>query len=248
MQERQSPVSGPPAFVNPDRAHHRGRQRAIKLVALAFPVALALFALGCPQAADLQNPQMYDPPPGSSGSSSGGSGGSGAMVDCETECVKTIVTMGASACKVCHGSDPLARLDMGTLDMASPGLSARLKDQASAHKGIVGDSSGCPKGDKIIDSANPDASWLLKKIKGTQGACGTVMPSTGALSATDQACMETFVRCVATGGSAMPSGGSGSGGTAAASGGTAAGGGGSGGTAAGSGGTATSGSGGTGGA
>lgn len=135
---------------------------------------------------------------GGSASGNGGTGG-GASADsvCETPCFRAIVSQGAIACKVCHSANPAARLDMGTLDMESPGYAARLKDEPSAHKGIVGDASGCPKGDKIIDSANPANSWLLKKILGQQGACGTVMPSTGALSPADQACMQTFVNCVA---------------------------------------------------
>jgi hypothetical protein len=36
---------------------------------------------------------------------------------------------------------------------------------------------GCPPvGVKLIDSANPDASWVLAKINGTHGTCGDVMP------------------------------------------------------------------------
>jgi hypothetical protein len=196
-----------------------------------------LFAIGCPEPADLQNAQMYDPPPNSNPTgATGGSGGSGAMTNCETACLKAIITATGTGCGTCHSAS--VKLDMGTLDMASPNLGMRLKDQASAHKGLT-DTSACPMGDKIIDSANPMNSWLLKKVKGQQGGCGTPMPTGGTLSAADQKCFEDFVACV-TGGSAMPSGGSGStGGTAAASGG-------SGGTAAG--GTATGGSGGTGGA
>jgi hypothetical protein len=85
---------------------------------------------------------------------------------------------------------------MGTLDMESPGISARLRDQPAAHRGIA-DGGSCPRGDKIIDTAHPEDSWLLKKILGQQGTCGTVMPSTGALSLADQACMATYVNCVA---------------------------------------------------
>ena len=259
MQERQFPP-----FESQDRrlSTRGGRSRPLaralaSAVALTGVATLALVITGCPSAGELENPGTYCAPgksviagagvvvdclpPGTGGSSSAGSGagGSGTMANCETDCVKAIVTSGAAACKVCHAANPAARLDMGTLDMESPGLSARLKDQPSSHKGLM-DTSGCPMGDKIIDSANPANSWLLKKIKGQQGSCGTVMPSTGALSPADQTCMETFVNCVA--GGSMP-GASGS-----ASGGTASGGGGSGGAAAGSGGTATSGSGGTGGA
>jgi hypothetical protein len=216
-----------------------------------FPVALALFALGCPQPGDLENANAYPPPPG--GNTAGTStGGSGTMVNCETACLTAIIDATGTGCKTCHNA--MVMLDMGKLDMGSPGLSARLKDEQSQHKGITGDASGCPTGDKIIDSTKPANSWLLKKITNTQGNCGTVMPSTGALGAADQKCVTDFVYCVA-GGMAPGGGGSGStsggsGGTAAGgggSGGAAAGGGGSGGAAAGSSGSATGGGGGTGG-
>jgi hypothetical protein len=211
-----------------------------------FPVALSLFALGCPQPGDLENANAYPPPPMS------GTAGSSSTVNCETPCLAAIINATGTGCKTCHSD--MVKLDMGILDMASPGLSARLKDELSQHKGITGDTSGCPMGDKIIDSANPANSWLLKKITGAQGTCGTVMPSTGALGAADQKCVTDFVYCVAGGmapaGGGSGSGGSGSGGTAAGgggSGGAATGGGGSGGAAAGSSGSATGGGGGTGG-
>ncbi|HVY27055.1 MAG TPA: hypothetical protein VHB79_10910 [Polyangiaceae bacterium] len=215
------------------------------MVAVAFPVALSLFALGCPQPGDLENANAYPPPPGGNTAGSGGSGtgGSGTMVNCETACLASIINATGTGCKTCHSD--MVKLDMGILDMASPGLSARLKDEASQHKGITGDTSGCPMGDKIIDSANPANSWLLKKITGQQGTCGTVMPSTGALSAADQKCVSDFVYCVAGGTAPAGSGGTAAGG--GGSGGAATGGGGSGGAAAGSSGSATGGGGGTGG-
>lgn len=250
MQERQFPVSGPPAVVTREPAKRRFQGRNLKLLTAVAGAALSLFALGCPTAADLENPAQYDKPPGSAaaGTSSGGSGsgGSGMMASCETDCLKTIINMQGNGCKTCHGA--MIKLDMGTLDMESAGLSARLKDEPSAHKGLT-DTSGCPTGDKIIDSTNPANSWLLKKINGQQGTCGTPMPSVGTLTAADKMCFETFVNCVA--GGSMPAGGGGSAAAGAATGGSAGaatGGGGSGGAAAGSGGLATGGSGGTGGA
>jgi hypothetical protein len=35
---------------------------------------------------------------------------------------------------------------------------------------------GCPIGAKLIDSENFDNSWVVKKLKGEQGACGSAMP------------------------------------------------------------------------
>ena len=135
-----------------------------------------------------------------------------------------IINASGTGCKTCHGKTiKLA----GSLDFESEGYTARLKDKPAEHLGVAPGST-CPTGDFLIDSAAPANSWLLKKINDMTPNCGTVMPSTGALSAADKACVATYVSCVAPGGAA-PSGGSASGGAAA-------------------GGTATGGSGGTGGA
>jgi hypothetical protein len=114
---------------------------------------------------------------------------------CETQCFHNIVNAVGNGCKTCHSA--YIKLDMGTLDLGSPGVSARLKDAPAQHKGVTGDTGGCPQGDKLIDSAHPENSWLARKILGQQGTCGTVMPSTGALSLADQVCMVTYVNCVA---------------------------------------------------
>jgi hypothetical protein len=161
---------------------------------------LALFAVGCPEPADLLNAQDYPAPTGSSGTStagsnSGGSGGGatggGSGSSCETACVNTIF---ADQCFICHGTQ--LKLS-GSLDFETPGYSARLRDKPAEH---VGSTPGpCPTGDKLIDSATPANSWLLKKITGTQGSCGTVMPQAGALPAADQTCLTTYVNCVAGG-------------------------------------------------
>jgi hypothetical protein len=245
----------------------------IKSAAGLGAIALSLFALGCPQGADLDNPNFYCQPGGSivdpntklvtgcmpvaaggtSGTAGSGSGGM-AMASCEDAmCLKAIINAPAG-CKLCHPSNPAAR-QSGSLDFETPGFAARLKDQPAEHAGLpagTDKATACPAGDKLVNSASVMDSWLLKKITGMQGSCGTVMPSTGALSATDQACFTTFINCVATsgapaGGGGMPAstGGGGSGGAATGgggSGGAATGGGGSGGS-----GGAKGGSGGTGG-
>jgi hypothetical protein len=140
------------------------------------------------------------------------------------------------------------------LDLASPGYTARLKDVPAVHGDLPMGKMTCMAGDKLIDTSNPDASWLKKKIEGNQGQCGDQMPSTGMLTADQKACLETYITCVAgpgmgTGGAGGTGGASGGGGGA---GGAAAGGGGAGGAAAGSGGAAggggAAGMGGTGGA
>jgi hypothetical protein len=35
---------------------------------------------------------------------------------------------------------------------------------------------GCPSNAMLIDSQNPDASWVITKLRGMQGECGDVMP------------------------------------------------------------------------
>ena len=263
MQERQFPQSGPARLVHDEtRARRLWRAHRIKAAAGISVVTLSLFALGCPQGADLENPNFYckpeasvidanhnvtgcagGPAVGGSGSTAGsGSGGSGMMTaSCETGCMTAIINAPAG-CKLCHTSNPATRTS-GTLDFETAGYSARLKDKPAEHSNVPAGST-CPMGDKYIDSAAPANSWLLKKITGMQGSCGTVMPSTGMLGQADVMCVTTYVNCVAMSGA--PAGGGGT-----ASGGAATGGGGSGGAATGgggSGGAATGGSGGSGGA
>jgi hypothetical protein len=153
---------------------------------------LSLLAVGCPQPADLENPEDFPPDPSFSkaGSSSGGSGGGGNTACEDVACVKTVF----EGCNACHGAAKL-----GKLDLLSPGVASRLKNVASAHDS-PGVGAQCPTGDKLIDSANPAESWFLKKINNQQGNCGTVMPSTGMLQGAELQCMQDFVTCVATGG------------------------------------------------
>jgi hypothetical protein len=175
---------------------------------------LALMSTGCPGPADLENPQVYCKPGESiqagtgpdapvigcksGGSDAGGSGatggsaaggtGSGSIADCEVACVKDIFTAIAT-CGACHST----AAKLGNLDLAMT-PSANMKDVVANHMSM---GAGCPPGVKLIDSANPSASWLLTKLKNGQGDCGTIMPQSGALDATKMACMETYVTCVA---------------------------------------------------
>jgi len=207
---------------------------------------LALFAVGCPQPADLANPQDY-PTAAGTGTGTGGSGTAGSGTagtssgsSCETDCIKDIFQKQTVLCKLCHQAKPASEMGLQSagLNLESDGFTDRLKNVPSKHTDLAAGMSAadCPTGDKLIDTANPSASWLLKKIQGTQGSCGTPMPSTGTLSASQKTCMETYIACVA-GGSITGGGGSSSGGTSGggtASGGTSGGGTASGGTTAGS--------------
>ena len=50
---------------------------------------------------------------------------------------------------------------------------------------------------KLIDSANVQDSWMLKKIRGEQASCGAQEPPVGPLPAVDLACLTTYIECVA---------------------------------------------------
>jgi hypothetical protein len=74
---------------------------------------------------------------------------------------------------------------------------------------------------KLLDSANPDASWLFAKLGMTPTGCGEQMPMPPGNAADRwtterQACLQTFFRALAAGGPAPGSGGTGSGGSSGA--------------------------------
>jgi hypothetical protein len=249
VQERQHPTSSPAGrATHESRARRLWRSHRTKVMAGLGGVGLSLFVLGCPQPGDLQDAQTFPTPPPSGGSGTSGGSGSGgmAMAGCETACMAAIIGNGTMACKTCHGI--AVKLDMSSLDLETPGYAARLKDHPAEHKGNAA-GTVCPSGDKLIDSATPANSWLLKKVTSTQGTCGVNMPLGGMLSPADQMCVQTFVTCVAmsgapAGGGGMPSGGAATGGASTGgggSGGAATGGGGSGGAATGGGGSGGSG-------
>jgi hypothetical protein len=237
------------------QALRRVRTRRVQgLLAGVGTGVLVLFAVGCPEPADLQNPGSYPTPP--STGTTGGTGGTGTTMNCEVQCVNDIFQKELTLCKLCHG----AALKSSMLDLEAPGYTARLKNVPAVHGDLATGmtKADCPTGDKLIDTANPANSWLLKKIRNEQGQCGTVMPSTGTLSAAQKTCLETYVACVAggsvgaggtgtggagTGGTGTGGGGATSGGTASGGGGATSGGGGSGGTGTGGGGTSAGGGG-----
>lgn len=168
-------------------------------------MAFALFSAGCPGPADLEKVDTFckpgqsivgangevtgcsDTPSGGSGG--GGSGGGSSTSSCETECVTSLFR---NTCQICHnGTSPL-----GQLDLESAGITGRLKDQPAKHAGLDNPQS-CPTGDKLIDTANQSASWLLKKLTKQQGGCGSIMPPQGASEA-EVACITEYVNCVST--------------------------------------------------
>lgn len=218
MQERQFPPLDFEELTHAERgAVRRARARRARwLTASLGASVLALFALGCPQPGDLENPGIYTPPPKGGAASTAGSGtGGGAPAGCETACVNQIFQKDQQPCLVCHST--LSHL--GDLDLESPGYTARLKDVNAKHTGITGSTAECPTGDKLIDVTTPANSWLLKKLHGEQKTCGTAMPQGFTISAEQKTCLETYVACVAPGGGATPTAGTGSGGSASGGGG-----------------------------
>lgn len=208
-------------------AVRRLRTRRTQVLAAGVGATLlALFATGCPEPADLADPAMYPAPVAP-------------MTEmCETACIKDVFQVKASGCKICHGPTPL-----GALDLVSPGFTDRLRDVPAKHVEIAPPASpgDCPTNDKLIDPNNPNASWLLIKVRGMQKTCGTQMP-TAPLPAGDMKCVEDYVACVA--GKPITAGGGSGGGGAPMGGSGGSGSGGGGAPGGGSGGSATAGSGG----
>ncbi|HEY6078154.1 MAG TPA: hypothetical protein VIW29_05090, partial [Polyangiaceae bacterium] len=209
------------------------------LIAGAGAIAFSMFAVACPEPADLENP----PPNMTGGSSAGGMGtttagqsttGGGGGVVCETPCIETLFTKGTK-CTICHyKNDPPDAPSLGNLDL-STGYTARLKGIGAQHVDanfMPYPAGTCPTGDKLIDTANAAESWLWKKVNGGHGACGTAMPQPPTtLSAAEMMCVKAYVECVAgqpigagstTGGTGGAAGGTGgaAGGTGGAAGGT----------------------------
>ena len=241
MQQRQSAESPTHNLATNERARTRKRSVPLLLTGAAAAI-LALFTVGCPQPADLDNAESYPADPGftkGGGSSGGATGGSMSGPSCVTSCFTTVM----KGCTGCHGKV----LKSAGLDLENAGVANRLKDQPATHAEVA-DKSGCPTGDKLIDSGNAMESWLLKKVNGQHSSCGFAMPVGPALNAADLECMKTYVTCVAaTAGTGTPSGGAATGGGGSSAAGAATGGAGA---ATGGGGAATGGggSGGTGGA
>lgn len=203
MQEPQfSPFDSENLTPAERRTLRRVRARRAQAFALGIGASvLALFAVGCPEPADLANPQDFPTAAGTStgtaGSTGGGvtagTGGTGGMpasgASCESTCMTSIID---TTCKVCHGK---ALKIAGTLDLETAGYTDRLKNKPAEHPSV--DASACPTGDKLIDTETPANSWLLKKVSNQQGTCGTVMPATPPLTSDQLSCFQTYVSCVA---------------------------------------------------
>lgn len=221
MQEPQfSPLESDTLTPAERQALKRARGRRWRVLLLAVGTAsLTLFGVGCPEPADLQNPNAFPAPQGTSGAGTtagSGSGGS-ATATCEVECVNKLFQKDQMPCLFCHGK----ATHLGDLDLESPDYTSRLKNQPAKHTGFMGPTTDCPQGDKLIDTTTPANSWLLKKIHNEQKTCGTVMPQAGTMTADQKTCLETYVACVAGGSAPAGTAGTTSGGTASGGTGTA---------------------------
>jgi hypothetical protein len=138
------------------------------------------------------------------GGSSGGdiyvSGGSAGM---EPACDVEEVLLRSCGRAGCHTA---SATKAAGLDLQTPGATARLIDVPATYEDITcPDPNGsglpvtciptdCLPGRKLIDLANPDQSFLLMKLSGTQGACGSQMPlAPGMLTASELTCLQDWL-------------------------------------------------------
>jgi hypothetical protein len=161
-------------------------------------LALALVLSGCPDGADLENPDAWAGRFGTAGTgvAMGGSAGTGGMppgvvlnwttVTCDASFDMTSTTLPASAdfmtktCarQFCHGQGFVAGLDLRTDD----GFAKRVKDVQATHGDIscaddptkICVPASCPPKDtvKLVDSQDPTMSWIMTKAIGGPGVGG----------------------------------------------------------------------------
>lgn len=117
-----------------------------------------------------------------------------------------------SGCHMPDGDEPLR----GGVDLVSAGLAERLIDVSPTYPGLP-DCGLVPK--RLIDSENPEESYLWQKLKNTHDEvdCGSYMAPTGALNINELNCVRVWMDWVIAGGD--ESGPGGTGGAASASGG-----------------------------
>jgi hypothetical protein len=164
--------------------------RRLTLACLGLLGTGALLTLAaCP--ANLANPEDYAPAPLAVAGASG--------VDLPVPaCMTTII--GASCGNVgCHG----ASAPQAGLDLVSANVSRRLINVAATHGGVAAP-NGCVPGVKLIDSANPSASWLVQKLTDTK-MCGFIMPVSlmPTLTSEQIACFTQYANDVAAAAKAM---------------------------------------------
>ncbi len=121
----------------------------------------------------------YTGPDGPSGSGSGGTAAaSGCKPDIDT--IQKTVFVPQCATSGCHGTTRA----LSPLDLQSPGVEARL----------VGARGIDCSSETLIVPGNPNASFLVRKLRDATPSCGSRMPRNGeSLAAEDLACIEQWI-------------------------------------------------------
>ena len=167
---------------------HRARRTGFGLLVCVGLLGLA----GCP--ANLEDPERFAPSAAVAGSN--GSAGGGAVVpglNVDTTCLQEAFSA-SCATAGCHKSGANAAAG---LDLESPGVNRRLIDVVAPHTSAF-PSTGCVSNQKLIDSSNAAASWLLIKITAADpNSCGVTMPVGAPLSAVHLACIKKYADDVA---------------------------------------------------
>jgi hypothetical protein len=165
-------------------------RRSVGCVALSVIGGACL--AGCP--GTLDNPGQYsegvDGSSGASGSGGGdGSGGSGgSTVQCNIAAADVPEQLIRVKCATssCHDvSNPA-----GELDLISPGVETRLRDQPS---------SQCPA-ETLVDTSDIANSFMLEKVSRQPDTCGERMPLGGTLPPEEIACVRAWIELIAGGG------------------------------------------------
>lgn len=185
-----------------------GVQRsALAAIGVLGTLTLLLLA-GCP--GNLENAQTYNIDNPDQPAQAGSNGVTQPGLDVDTGCLTTIfkascVTVG------CHGATTPA----AGLDLDSPGVNKRLINVLATHQ-LAMPNTGCVANQKLIDAANPDASWLVGKLTTDGSTCGLRMPVGPMLSADQIACATKYAHDVAAAAGTAPGGMAGSTGMAMA--------------------------------
>ncbi len=178
----------------------------------------ALLMTGCPEGADLKDPNRF--------AEAG-------------PCNAKPIFESACAGSICHGPAEAGETLTGTVDLISPGVEQRLLNQRATYANVEEDPEACPTDspELYIDSSDIERSLLLTKLTGGH-ACGARMPlGPFPLDASDINCIHEWTEAViadaamsgtggnaATGGASATGGGTATGGDAATGGAAATGG------------------------
>jgi hypothetical protein len=183
------------------------------LLLLGLCIALIVTQSGCPGGADLEHPEAWPGRlSGSTGSSGTGgtSGGNWALDPATVNCngLDPAVVIGTDCAKIgCHRGTVAS----AGLDLTFSTIAAKTKDVPAKYLDIQCNAptdpyvecvpAACPPAgsELLVDSSNPDESWILKKLHDTTNGCGDAMPLEAPYpSGSDRsACVEAIVRAIA---------------------------------------------------